>query len=122
MARIFVVDDSREVRFLLRTVLQMEGHEVIEASDGADALGLAFEADDIMLLDVMMPRMTGTEFLAAVKAKGRDLPRVIVLTAKAGEADRQEAMDLGAVSFLTKPFDTDTVISEINRVLSAPGS
>ena len=114
-----MVDDSREVRFLLRTVLQMEGHEVFEAGDGAEALELPFVAGDVMLLDVMMPRMTGMELLSELRTRGRPLPRVVVLTAKAGEADRKQAKELGAASFLTKPFDTDTVIAEINRVLES---
>jgi two-component system response regulator CpxR len=121
LARIFIVDDSREVRFLLRTVLELEGHEVYEAEDGVEALALPAGPDDIVLLDVMMPRMTGTEYMSELRKRKRPLPRIIVLTAKAGDDDRRHALELGAVAYLTKPFDTEDVLAEVKRVMSQWG-
>ena len=114
--RIIVVDDSPEIRDVLRTVLELEGFEVVEASDGAEALALSLQRDDVMLLDVMMPGVDGYGVLAGLRERGADMPRVIMLTAKSGELDRQRALSRGAHGFVTKPFDIEDVLNEIQLV------
>ena len=69
-----------------------------------------------MILHVMMPGIDGLTVLSAFNARGPDCPRVIMLTAKAGEEDRQRALLDGADGFLTKPFDTEALLAEIERV------
>jgi two-component system, OmpR family, response regulator len=118
VARIIVVDDSAEIRSVLRTVLELEGYEVVEAEDGTEALAMPLTREDIVLLDVMMPDVDGYGVLAGLRARGEQMPRVIMVTAKSGEFDRQRALSRGALGFITKPFDIEDVIKEIQLVLS----
>jgi DNA-binding response OmpR family regulator len=117
MARVLVVDDSAELRELLRSVLESEGHSVLQASDGVAALEVPSNQYDVMLLDVMMPNMDGLMVLNKLGQSGKHLPRIIMLTAKSGELDRQMALRRGALGFITKPFNPDDVVAEISRVL-----
>lgn len=103
---------------MLHGILQLDGHEVIEAADGVTALELSTTGEDVVLLDVMMPGLDGFGVLAQLQDRGLSRPHVIMLTAKSGELDRQEALSLGAEGFITKPFDVDDVLREIKRVLS----
>lgn len=119
MSRIIIVDDSREIRFLLRTLLEMEGHEVVEVIDGAKALELDLDKSDVMLLDVMLPKVNGLTVLSTLRERGPDYPRVVLLTAKAGDLDRDQLIALGATSVISKPFDTEAVIDEVHRILEA---
>jgi CheY-like chemotaxis protein len=117
MARIAVVDDNDDLRAVLRFMLEPEGYEVIEARNGAEALELPLTGKDVMLLDVMMPVADGWEVLAGLKkARRTKRPRVIMLTAKAGEKDRQRALSQGAVAFIPKPFDHDEVLRQVAKV------
>ena len=118
MARIVVVDDSAEIRLLLRTLLETEGHTVVEAGHADEFFALALSRHDVVILDVMMPDVDGFAVLSQLRARGKDFPRIIMLTAKTGEPDRQRALGRGALGFLTKPFDPDDVIKEIERVQS----
>ena len=113
MARVIVVDDSPPIREILRAILESEGHSVVEATNGIEALELVTSRHDVMILDVMMPGVDGLTVLSALNARGPDCPRVIMLTAKAGEEDRQRALLDGADGFLTKPFDTEALLAEI---------
>ena len=120
MQRVIVVDDSPEIRSVLRTVLELEGYEVVEAADGAEGLALPLRREDVVLLDVMMPNLDGYGVLAGLRERGTDMPKVIMLTAKSGELDRQRALSRGALGFVTKPFDIEDVLKEIQLVLSKP--
>jgi two-component system, OmpR family, response regulator len=120
VARVIVVDDAPEIRELLRGVLQLEGHTVVEVSGGAEAIALETSSKDVMILDVMMPRVDGWTVLAAMRDRGADCPNIIMLTAVTGELDRQRALSLGASGFVTKPFDVDDITSEIEAVLHEP--
>ncbi len=123
MARVIVVDDTPEIREILRLILRIERYEVTEASNGEEALALDYRSEDVMLLDVMMPIRSGLEVLGAfLHREPSDRPRVIMVTAKGSERDRQVAFALGAVGFIAKPFDTDDVLSEVDRVRSAQPS
>src|SRR2546428_9415978 len=86
MARVIVVDDSPGVRAVLKTFLEIEGHHVIEAEDGEVVLGMpGLGPDDVVLLDVMMPKVDGFAVLAHLRRLGPESPRVIMCTARTGE-------------------------------------
>jgi two-component system response regulator MprA len=98
--RVLVVDDDRAVRESLRRSLEFNGYDVTVACDGAEALaGLAASgvasAPDVVVMDVMMPRLDGIETTRALRAAGNDVP-ILVLTARDAVGDRVEGLDAGA--------------------------
>ena len=106
MARILVVDDNPDVRLALATILEDAGHDIIEAEDGEQVFDIAIgEKPELILLDVMMPRVSGFDALAALKADTRtsQVP-VIMVTAKGRPEDMAMARSLGAVEYITKPW------------------
>jgi CheY-like chemotaxis protein len=106
MSRVLVVDDEPDVLLLCRLNLQQRGHELLEASTGRVALELARERHpDVIVLDLMLPGMTGYEVLETLKGDEQtSVIPVLVLTAKSLRADRERSHGLGAAGFLTKPF------------------
>jgi DNA-binding response OmpR family regulator len=120
VARILVVDDDPAIREYVRDVLELEDHEVRFAEDGPSALrALAVERPDCMILDVMMPGLSGHDVLARVRLTdgGPTLP-VIMLTAKADETEGWQAFDGGADYFLAKPFDSEELIRYLNYLFA----
>jgi CheY-like chemotaxis protein len=106
MGRVLVVDDEPDVLLLCRLNLQRQGHALLEAPDGGTALRLAREErPDVIVLDLMLPGMTGYEVLESLREQEATsrIP-VVVLTAKSLTADRERCRKLGAAGFLTKPF------------------
>ena len=106
MARILVVDDNPDVRLALATILEDVGHEVLEAEDGEQVFDIVLEdKPELVLLDVMMPRVSGFDALATLKADTRtsQVP-VIMVTAKGRPEDMAMARSLGAVEYITKPW------------------
>lgn len=119
MAHILVVDDSEVLRRIVVFNLVKNGYTVSEASDGEEALQKLKESTpDLVILDIMMPKMNGFEVLKVMK-QDENLSKVpvIVLTAKGGENDLQEGLKLGADIFLTKPFSPGRLIEEVQRVI-----
>jgi putative two-component system response regulator len=117
--RVLVVDDEPAMRMLCRINLSASGLEVLEAADGEEALRLAAaEPPDLVLLDVMMPGLSGWDVAAALAAdpQTRDVP-VVFLTARADPADRARGRELGAVGYVTKPFDPIAIAGRIERTL-----
>ena len=116
--RILVADDDRQMRRLVRMILERDGHEVAEAADGLDALD-AIESGqcDLMILDLDMPRLDGIGVLEELRARvmTSSLP-VIVLTARSGEAEAQ-VLDLGAQDFLAKPVQPASLQARVRAVL-----
>ncbi len=116
--RVLVADDDRQMRRLVRMILERDGHEVTEAADGLDALD-AIESGqcDLMILDLDMPRLDGIGVLEELRARvmTSSLP-VIVLTARSGEAESQ-VLDLGAQDFLTKPVQPASLQARVRAVL-----
>jgi DNA-binding response OmpR family regulator len=119
--RILVVDDDPTIVRLLTVNLEMEGFQVLTASNGREALeAVARERPDLVLLDVMMPVLDGLEVVGRLRRDPvtADLP-VILLSAKAQESDIRHGMGAGADEYVTKPFDPSELIETIGRVLRA---
>jgi CheY-like chemotaxis protein len=124
-ASALVVDDDRLLLRLIELNLGKAGLKVILADSGAEALRLArYNNPDIILLDLMMPIMDGYEVMRLLKAskKTRDIP-VVMLTAKSGQGDRQRCEEMGAVDYVTKPFNLEQLRDMVSRIVeSSPGS
>ncbi|MCI0475010.1 MAG: response regulator transcription factor [Anaerolineales bacterium] len=117
---ILVVDDKASVRTLVRDYLTAENFRVVTASTGRDALFVArAEKPDLILLDIMMPEMSGYDFLQAYR-KERSTP-VILLTAKLEESDKVLGLELGADDYVTKPFGMRELVARIRAVLRRVG-
>ena len=114
--KILVVDDDQNICELLRLYLTKEGYQVTLASDGEDALAKYAQAKpDMVLLDVMMPRLDGWEVCRRIRKQG-DTP-VIMLTAKGETFDKVLGLELGADDYIVKPFDSKEVVARIKAVL-----
>lgn len=117
---ILVVDDKANIRNLVREYLEAESFRVVTASNGRDALYSArLEKPDLILLDIMMPEMSGYEFLKTYR-KERETP-IILLTAKLDETDKVLGLELGADDYVTKPFGMKELVARINAVLRRAG-
>ena len=114
-----VVDDQASNRNFIRRVLEREGHEVLEASDGARAVELAREAaPDVILLDVMMPGLNGFDACAAIKRRPETrLTPIILVTALAKREHRLNGIEAGADDFLTKPFDVHEMTARVRSLV-----
>ena len=113
---ILVADDKANVRNLVRESLEAEGFKVFIATNGREALYAARqEKPDLILLDIMMPEMSGYDFIRAYR-KERETP-IILLTAKLDETDKVLGLELGADDYITKPFGMKELIARINAVL-----
>src|SRR5216117_741549 len=103
MPRILIVDDQPEIVRGLEDNLRFEGYQTTSATNGEDALALALsDAPDLVLLDLMLPRMSGWDVCRELRRKGIDVP-VIMLTARGAEVDRVLGLELGADDYVTKP-------------------
>jgi len=115
--RVLVVDDDKAVRESLRRSLEFNGYDVSLASDGAEALaGIAATDPDVVVMDVMMPRLDGLEATKALRKAGNDLP-ILVLTARDAVGDRVEGLDAGADDYLTKPFALQELLARLRALL-----
>ena len=117
MSNLLVVDDEPKVVSFLTRFLVAEGHSVATAHDGPSALAHLHEKDvDLVLLDLVMPRMSGLQVLADMQADGSPCPPVIVLSAVT-EAARVQALDRGAVDFVQKPVHAADLVARVRRHL-----
>ncbi len=116
--RILVADDEAKMRRLLELTLQGMGHRVLQAADGAEALDLlATEPYDLVLTDLRMPRLDGLGLLRGMRERGLETP-VVVLTAHGTVESAVEAMKLGAVDYILRPFEMSTVELAVTRALA----
>jgi DNA-binding response OmpR family regulator len=114
--RILLVDDEQSVQTLLSYPLRKEGYEVVQAFDGREALARFGEASfDLVVLDVMMPRLDGLEVCRRLRA--RSAVPIIMLTAKAEEIDKVLGLELGADDYITKPFSLREFRSRVKAAL-----
>ena len=117
MTKILIVEDEPNMVAGLRDNFEYEGYEVLTASDGAEGLGRALkDAPDLVVLDVMMPKMSGLEVCKQLKVKRPSLP-VIMLTARGQEVDKVVGLELGADDYVTKPFSIRELLARIKAVL-----
>jgi two-component system, OmpR family, response regulator MprA len=115
--RVLVVDDDRAVRESLRRSLEFNGYAVALAADGAEALAsISGSAPDVVVMDVMMPRLDGLEATKALRKAGNDVP-ILVLTARDAVGDRVEGLDAGADDYLTKPFALQELLARLRALL-----
>lgn len=118
-ATVLIAEDEANIAELLQFLLQREGHKTSTVFDGAAALAAIQEAaPDVLVLDVMLPTLSGYEVLKALRAdtKFRDLP-VLMLTAKGQEKDRKLAEELGVNAFITKPFSNSDLMKCVAGLL-----
>ncbi len=121
MPRILIVDDEPEMVRGLEDNLRFEGYQTLAATNGKDALALAYrEGPDLILLDVMMPQLSGWDVLRSLRQKGLDVP-VIMLTARGEEMDRVLGLELGADDYVSKPFSLRELLARVRAVLRRPG-
>jgi DNA-binding response OmpR family regulator len=122
-ARILVVDDDRVIQQLLKVNLELEGYAVEVADDGEEALA-QFELfrPDLVVLDIMMPRLDGWEVCRRLKSD-TDSARVpiVLLSARAQEADVQRGTELGVAAYVTKPFDPISLLDLIADLIAKEG-
>lgn len=111
---VLIVEDEKNIVDILNFNLVKEGYTTLEAYDGESGLQLALEQDpDLVLLDLMLPKMTGFDVCKALRAQGRTTP-VIMLTAREEEADKVLGLDLGADDYITKPFSMRELMARVN--------
>ncbi|HEU0104504.1 MAG TPA: response regulator [Mycobacteriales bacterium] len=122
LGRVLVVDDDDVIRQLISVNLELEGFEVTTAVDGQDCLDKVKSVDPLVVtLDVMMPRLDGWEAASRL----RDDPetagvKVVLLSARAQEADLRRGDRIGVDAYLTKPFDPDELIATVRRLAGLP--
>lgn len=119
MATILLAEDENDIRDLLTITLQLGGHDVTAKKNGAEVVEVVEEImPDLILLDVRMPKMTGYEACAAVKAneKTKHVP-VVFLSAKGQEAEVKAGLDAGAIDYILKPFAPDLLLGRVSEIL-----
>ena len=116
---VLVVDDHAPLRTLCRVSLENAGFRVVEAADGDEALAtIALDRPDLILLDIMMPRVSGWDVASMLLAdRSTDEIPIVFMTALGGYPDRIRAFELGARDYLVKPFDPGTLPETITHVL-----
>jgi two-component system, OmpR family, response regulator len=119
--RILLVDDEPPIQTLLSFPLERDGYEVVAAADGREALArFSEQIFDLVVLDVMLPRMDGLEVCRRLRAKGETVP-IIMLTAKSEEIDKVLGLELGADDYITKPFSMREFRSRVKAALRRAG-
>jgi two-component system KDP operon response regulator KdpE len=115
-ARILVVDDDSQIRRVMRTTLEAQGYEVVEAGSGERAIDLLHSTNcDLVLLDINLPGKTGIETCREIRADAR-VP-IIMLTVRDAAPDKIEALDAGAQDYVTKPFSMGELLARVRSVL-----
>ena len=110
---VLIIEDEKNIVDILRFNLQREGYQVLEAGDGESGLALALSADpDLILLDVMLPKLIGFDVCRALREKGSRVP-VIILTAREEEADKVLGLEIGADDYITKPFSMRELMARV---------
>lgn len=123
MTRVLIADDEPHIRKLVSFTLGNHGYEVLEATDGGEAYERACaEQPDLVLLDVMMPVMTGYDVLSKLKANSatEHIP-VVMLSAKSQQAEVQEGLAHGAQEYICKPFTPKDLVQRVAEILGAAG-
>ena len=124
LGRVLVVDDDDVIRQLITVNLELEGFEVATAVDGQDCLDkVKAVAPDVITLDIMMPRLDGWEAASRLRADPETSGiKVVLLSARAQEADLERGSRIGVDAYLTKPFDPDELIEVVRRLAGLPAA
>ena len=121
MARILIADDDENIRNLVAFLLQREGHDVITAVDGEDALAKSMpDPPNLMVLDLMMPKMHGFEVVQRMRMHS-SVP-ILMLTSRSAESDKVSGFEVGADDYLTKPFSARELIARTKALLRRSGT
>lgn len=122
MARILIVDDDEKLLHMLRRTLVYEGHQVWTATDGIQAMArIQEQPPDLILLDWLLPGLSGVEVAARLRAAGLSTP-ILMLTARDAVEDRVEGLDSGADDYLVKPFAPAELLARIRALLRRAGA
>jgi DNA-binding response OmpR family regulator len=117
LEKILIVEDDPAILLGLEKNLRYEGYEVLTASDGEEGLRLAVDSDaDLMVLDIMLPKVSGFEICRVLRSRGISLP-VIILSVRGQEVDKIRGLDLGADDYVTKPFSIRELLARVKAVL-----
>ena len=117
MFKILVVDDEKSIREVIRTYAEFEGHEVVEAVDGLDAIDKVKEEDfDVIVMDIMMPRLDGFSSYREIK-KIKNIP-VLMLSARSEEYDKLFGFEIGIDDYVTKPFSPKELMARLNVIVN----
>ena len=120
-SRIFLVEDAPDVQLIVADLLRGHNHEVVVSGDGREALRIATEQQfDLMILDVMLPGLSGFGLCRAVRERGFD-GGILMLTARAQVDDRVEGLSTGADDYLIKPFDSKELLARVSALLRRLG-
>ncbi len=113
--KILIVDDNEEIRNILHILLESEGYEILEAPDGESALPLVNNSIDLIILDIMMPGMSGLDVCKEIR-KDYQMP-ILFLTAKATDSDKSLGLLIGADDYLSKPFSHSELTARVKSML-----
>src|SRR5436190_9574883 len=117
MPRILIIEDELPMRTALKDCLESEGYRVLTASDGESGLQRALqEKPDLILLDIMMPKLDGFAVCAELRRLSNPVP-ILMLTAKGQVEDRVHGLDVGADDYLVKPFSTEELLARVRALL-----
>jgi two-component system KDP operon response regulator KdpE len=114
--RVLVVDDEPPIRKLLRMSLSTQGYEILEAPNGKAALELLANNPDLVILDLGLPDIPGLEVLRTMRGRNEALP-IVVLSSRADESAKVEALDLGADDYVTKPFGIEELLARMRAAV-----
>jgi len=115
--RILVADDEESLRYLITETLELGDYEILQARDGEEAFRLAIESKpDLILLDMMMPKMTGFEVTQALRERG-ETTTIVLLTARSQKESREKGLELGANYYLIKPFSPLELLNLVDTIL-----
>src|SRR5690625_3124518 len=119
---ILIVEDDLMIRDLVSIYLKKAGYEVFEAADGEEAKDVFLEQHPcLIILDLMLPKLSGEEFCHWVREQERNEVSIIMLTAKAQVKDKINGLKMGADDYITKPFDPDVLVAHVEAVLRRTG-
>ena len=118
--KILVIEDSKNIIFLIKKYLDKHGFQVFTASDGVEAMVKVYDViPDLILLDIVIPKLSGYLVCKALKEDDRvsNIP-IIAMSAKTQEEDIQRALEAGALDYITKPFTPETLLQKINKFIN----
>ena len=122
MSTVLVIEDNQDLAYGLRNNLEIEGHQVEVAGDGAAGLARVRQSEpDLVILDLMLPGLDGFRVLRALRDEGRHLP-VLILTARGDESDKVRGLRLGADDYVTKPFGVLELLARVEALLRRAGA